>query len=170
MPHSGHVADGAGAGSSVPQMLNYQGRTAVGGANFTGTGQFKFALIDGGTPGSSPAHATAYATGMGQNYTIFGLFVSDPGSGYVNPPGVTLSPSASAHGSGATFTANVFNGHILSIDVNNGGSGYDDLIFTENLLIDPPPASTNFATYWSNDGSSANGGLLRFSAFAAIGS
>ena len=33
----------------VPQLLNYQGRIAVNGTNFTGTGQFKFALVDGGT-------------------------------------------------------------------------------------------------------------------------
>jgi hypothetical protein len=32
----------------VPQLLNYQGRIAVNGTNFTGTGQFKFALVDGG--------------------------------------------------------------------------------------------------------------------------
>ena len=35
--------------AQVPQLLNYQGRIAVNGTNFTGTGQFKFALVDGGT-------------------------------------------------------------------------------------------------------------------------
>ncbi|MBS0658268.1 MAG: tail fiber domain-containing protein [Verrucomicrobia bacterium] len=33
--------------AEVPPILNYQGRVAVGGANFEGTGQFKFALVDG---------------------------------------------------------------------------------------------------------------------------
>ncbi len=33
--------------SQVPQLINYQGRVAVGGTNFNGTGQFKFALVDG---------------------------------------------------------------------------------------------------------------------------
>lgn len=30
----------------VPQFLNYQGRVTVGGTNFTGTGQFRFALVN----------------------------------------------------------------------------------------------------------------------------
>lgn len=39
----------AGALSAqVPPILNYQGRVAVGGVNFEGTGQFKFALVDAG--------------------------------------------------------------------------------------------------------------------------
>ncbi len=33
--------------SQVPQLLNYQGRVAVIGTNFNGTGQFKFALVNG---------------------------------------------------------------------------------------------------------------------------
>ncbi len=32
--------------SQVPSTLNYQGRMAVGGVNFTGTGLFKFALVN----------------------------------------------------------------------------------------------------------------------------
>lgn len=32
--------------AQVPHMLDYQGRVAVNGANFDGTGQFKFALVD----------------------------------------------------------------------------------------------------------------------------
>src|ERR1700736_5199586 len=30
----------------VPQMINYQGRVVVGSTNFSGTGQFKFALVN----------------------------------------------------------------------------------------------------------------------------
>ncbi len=33
--------------SQVPQLINYQGRVVVNGANFAGTGQFRFALVDG---------------------------------------------------------------------------------------------------------------------------
>jgi len=36
--------------AQVPQLINYQGRVAVGGTNFTGTGQFKFTLVNGTTP------------------------------------------------------------------------------------------------------------------------
>jgi hypothetical protein len=33
--------------AQIPQLLNYQGRVAVSGTNFNGTGQFKFALVSG---------------------------------------------------------------------------------------------------------------------------
>ena len=35
--------------AQVPGILNYQGRVVVGNTNFNGTGQFKFALVDGRT-------------------------------------------------------------------------------------------------------------------------
>jgi N-acetylneuraminic acid mutarotase len=38
---------GGSARAEVPQLINYQGRVTVEGVNFTGTGQFKFALVDG---------------------------------------------------------------------------------------------------------------------------
>src|SRR5688572_29672946 len=31
--------------AQVPSLINYQGRIAVGGTNYDGTGQFKFALV-----------------------------------------------------------------------------------------------------------------------------
>src|SRR5687767_15190983 len=34
------------ARAQVPQLINYQGRVAVGTVNFDGSGQFKFALVD----------------------------------------------------------------------------------------------------------------------------
>lgn len=36
------------ATAQVPQRLSYQGRISVSGTNFTGAGQFKFALVDQG--------------------------------------------------------------------------------------------------------------------------
>jgi alpha-tubulin suppressor-like RCC1 family protein len=35
------------SGAAVPQVLNHQGRIAVAGVNFNGSGQFKFALVNG---------------------------------------------------------------------------------------------------------------------------
>lgn len=35
-----------GLRAEVPSVLSYQGRVSVGGVNFTGAGQFKFALVD----------------------------------------------------------------------------------------------------------------------------
>ncbi len=34
------------ASAAVPQVLNHQGRVSVGGENFHGDGQFKFALVN----------------------------------------------------------------------------------------------------------------------------
>ena len=36
--------------AQVPQLINYQGRVVVGGTNFNGAGQFKFALVQGAGP------------------------------------------------------------------------------------------------------------------------
>ncbi len=45
--------------AQVPQALNYQGRVAVNGAAFTGTGQFRFALVDGAGAVVWSSHASA---------------------------------------------------------------------------------------------------------------
>jgi hypothetical protein len=44
------------AGAQVTGILNYQGRVSVKSVNFTGTGRFKFVLVDGTTlsPGQTP--------------------------------------------------------------------------------------------------------------------
>ncbi len=67
--------------AQVPQLLNYQGRVKVSGADFTGTGQFKFALVNAagtqtfwsndGTSvsGSQPAAAVPVAV-QGGLYTV----------------------------------------------------------------------------------------------------
>ncbi len=47
------------AHAEVPQLINYQGRIAVGGTNFTGTGQFQFALVNNG------ASQTYWSNGVG---------------------------------------------------------------------------------------------------------
>jgi len=36
----------AGSASAVPQFINYQGRVVVDGTNYTGTGEFRFTLLD----------------------------------------------------------------------------------------------------------------------------
>ncbi len=63
--------------AQVPQILNYQGRVVVDGTNFTGLGEFKFALVDSagsttfwsndGTSlgGSEPAKAVPVAVAKG---------------------------------------------------------------------------------------------------------
>ena len=41
------------ANAQVPQVINYQGRVAVSGTNFSGSGQFKFALVSGTSAATS---------------------------------------------------------------------------------------------------------------------
>ena len=66
--------------AQVPGLLNYQGRVAVEGTNFTGTGQFKFALVNGAKllagGGSGPLYAS---TDSGMTWTALS---GSPGSGW----------------------------------------------------------------------------------------
>ena len=134
--------------ADVPHLLNYQGRVAVGGTNFDGTGQFKFALVNGGS--STTAQATASAN------VVFGFLVNITvtagGAGYSAPPAVTITDST---GSGASALAHIAGGQVTSITVLDAGSGYS----TQPVVtIAPPPGGLAYSTYWSNDGTSSAGG------------
>ena len=70
--------------AQVPQFLNHQGRVAVNGVNFDGTGQFKFALVDAAgtttywsndgtsTAGSQPTGAVTIAVSKGLYSVLLG--------------------------------------------------------------------------------------------------
>ena len=75
--------------AQTSQVLNYQGRIAVNGTNFTGTGQFKFALVSANTNVSAPATASGTAF---YGYLVH-LSVNNGGYGYITPPAVTISDS-----------------------------------------------------------------------------
>lgn len=132
---------------TVPPLVNYQGRVAVGGINFDGSGQFKFALVDGGTNTSVQAAATANLSGA----FVTSVNVTSQGVGYTSAPAVSFSGGG---GSGAAATANVSSGKVISITVNNAGSGYTS---APTVIIVPPPANVVYITYWSNDGTSTAG-------------
>ena len=131
----------------------YSGRVAVNNTNFTGTGQFKFAIVDNGTVTNPPtrrATVTANLTGA----FVTGYTVNDGGAGYTTNPPVTLTGGG---GSGATATATVSNGQVVSLAAVAAGSGYSS---APSVLIENPPLaipSTSYVTYWSQDGSSSNG-------------
>jgi len=133
--------------AQVPQMLNYQGRVASGDppVNFDGTGQFKFALVDGGT--NTASQATGKATLSGQFVTD--AFVTNGGSGYTSVPSVTLSGGG---GSGAEAIATVTDGVVTDITMTNAGSNYTS---PPAINIAPPPPSIEYQTYWSNDGTAS---------------
>lgn len=137
------------AQSSVPNILTYQGRVTVGGQPFSGTGQFKFALVSGGTNSSRTATAEAHYPGG----VFLDLNIIDGGAGYTIPPTVTFVP-INPGGSGGTATATVTGGAVTAITINNFGT-YSGLV---NLLMSPPPVSLGYATYWSHDNTSTGGG------------
>jgi len=68
-----------------------------------------------GAGAGATATATLSGTGVGS------IAVSAGGSGYINPPGVTIT---SATGTGATATASVSGGVVTGINVTNAGTGY----------------------------------------------
>src|SRR2546428_13417792 len=73
------------AQAQVPQMINHQGSVKVNGANFNGTGYFRFALVDGagslaywsndgsGASGSQPSAAIALPVANG----LYSAFLGD---------------------------------------------------------------------------------------------
>ncbi len=127
-------------------IFTYQGRVTDNGTNFTGFGQFKFALVTG-TNFNRQATATANLT----SGFVTSITVVNGGNGYTTAPIVTITGGG---GSGATATASVSGGAVTSISVNNAGSGYTN---APTVLIAPPPPSITYTTYWSNDGTSTNG-------------
>src|ERR1043165_3298713 len=76
--------------AQVPQIMNYQGRvTVVGSGDFTGAGQLKFALVDGGHNTNGQAAATAIV----DHGFIVAVNLVSGGSGYTTPPTVTVTDS-----------------------------------------------------------------------------
>ena len=143
------LVSGASSGlAQVPGTMSYQGRVQVSGNPFTGTGQFKFALVDVGSNTVRQATATASVTGG----FLTAINVVNGGSGYATPPAVSIADST---GSGAVAVAQVAGGSVVSITVQNAGSGYSA---GPVVNVAPPPPNLAFRTFWSNDGTSAAGG------------
>jgi hypothetical protein len=99
--------------SQVPQLLNYQGRVTVGGTNFTGTGLFKFALVN--------------ATGTTNYWSHDGTTTGVPGTALVLS--VTNGLYAVLLGEITPITPTVFNNTDVRVRVwfNDGVSGFQQL-------------------------------------------
>jgi len=132
--------------SAQNTVVTYQGRVQSGGNDFTGSGQFKFALVTGINSATS---ATATANLSGQFVTSY--TVTFGGSGYVIAPAVTLTGGG---GSGATATAVISGGAVTAVNPVLAGSGYTS---PPTVTIAAPPESLSFTTHWSNDGTSGAG-------------
>lgn len=125
-------------------VMTYQGRVQSGGANFTGMGHFKFALVTGT---NIFRQATASANVLGSQ--VDSITLIDGGAGYVDVPTVVIDGT----GAGAWATAIISGGEVVSITVNNGGLGYGALGSHTDVFIADPPTTT----FWSNDGSGMDG-------------
>lgn len=126
--------------AAVPALLNYQGRVVVNGTNYDGTGQFQFALVNTGTNASRQATGTAILTGI----FVTSVNITDGGAGYTSAPTVGFSGGG---GSNAAANAEISGGAVTNIVMTSAGTGY---VSPPSVLIAPPPATTNFTTYWSN--------------------
>jgi hypothetical protein len=126
-------------------VFTYQGQVQAGGTNFTGTGQFQFALVTS-TNLSSQATATAVMGGTAPYEFVENLTLVTGGSGYVTTPAVTISGGG---GSGATAQATMAGGVVTGVSIMSPGSGYSS---TPTVTLAPPPANIFYTTYWSNDG------------------
>jgi hypothetical protein len=131
-------------------VFTYQGRVTDNGTNFTGTGQFEFALVTS-TNTSTRATATAIMGGIMPHEFVIGFNLAFGGSGYVTPPGVTITGGG---GSGASAQATISGGAVNGISIINPGSSYTG---APTVMIDPPPPNIVYVTYWSNDGTSSAG-------------
>ena len=127
-------------------LITYQGLVMDNGTNFSGTGQFQFALLAGV---NLNLEATATANLSGQFVTSYAIISG--GRGYVYAPTVTILGGG---GSGATATAAITGGVVTSISPVNAGTGY---ISAPTVSVSPPPANTTYTSVWSNDGTSSNG-------------
>jgi len=115
--------------------------------NFDGTGEFRFALVNGGI------NSSQQATGTAARFLdfIFSVSVTNGGSGYASAPTVSISGGG---GAGAEAIAIISGDAVTSIAVIKSGSGYTS---APTVTITSPPETVTFASYWSNDGTSADG-------------
>jgi hypothetical protein len=130
--------------------FTYQGRLLDNGTNFTGTGQFEFAVV---TSTNANHQATATADAPSGGY-IIGYNVVSGGSGYTNAPVVTVSGGI---GAGAAAIAHVSGGVVTSITVYNGNFGNGNYTSAPMVTVAPPPPNFSYTTFWSNDGTSITG-------------
>ena len=120
----------------VPHIITFTGfLEPEEGEPFSGTGLFKFAIVDGITQPTATPHFV-------NNGPITGAVVTEGGSGYMAPPAVTVSDPT---GSGADLSAVLAGGIVVNIVVNNGGANYTD----PTIHIAPPSENSS---WWSNDG------------------
>jgi cytoskeletal protein CcmA (bactofilin family) len=125
--------------AEVPLTIAHQGRIAVSGANYTGTGLFKFRLYSAAAA-LNPAQLEVTLSGG----AVSSISVTHGGSGYAVPPVITIEAPGGS-GVTATATASVAAGRVTSITITKAGSGYTAQPQAEAAL---PPVP--FTSVWAN--------------------
>jgi hypothetical protein len=125
------------ATADLPPTIAHQGRLVVDGANYTGTGSFKF-MIYRSADAREPAIAEATLTGG----SVTSITVLHGGLGYTSVPSVTIANPPL--GKTATATAVIAQGRVVGITVNDPGSGYGA---PPSVEVGLPPAPT---VVWAN--------------------
>ena len=124
--------------AQVPPFLNYQGRVAVNGVNFDGTGQFKFALINGAgttTYWSNSPDLPPIGGGPADGVPDFAVSLTVTKGLY----SVLLGDSTLANMNGIPFTIFANPDVRLRVWFNDGTNG------TQLITPDQPIASAGYA-------------------------
>ena len=172
-----HFTLAASLDAQVPQMINYQGRVVVGGTNFTGTGQFKFALVDGAAT-TFWSNGTA-AVSLTVTNGLYSVLLGDAG---MNPVPYTVFTNGDVrlrvwfddgvHGS-QLFSpdqriASVGYAHVAAMVM--GGSGYSgssvpnmQLFVSDGIFTNPVGVTRIMVEIWGGGGGGGSGGGLIFS-------
>jgi hypothetical protein len=119
------------AHAQVPGILNYQGRVVDAGTNFTGTGQFEFALVN---PGGTTNYWSNDGTAIGQPSAAVSLTVTK-GLYSVLLGQTTISNMTVAIPAAVFANSNV----LLRVWFNDGVSGF------QQLSPDQPIAAAGYA-------------------------
>jgi hypothetical protein len=98
-----------------------------------GDGTYSWDVVNGNPGGVATATATVV------NGFVIGVTVGNGGSGYTNPPLVTIS----GNGTGATASAVVSNGVVTAINIENTGSGYTSA--TISIANPPTPFMVDYS-------------------------
>jgi hypothetical protein len=131
-------------------IVTYQGRITDNGTNFTGTGQFEFALVTS-TNISSQAIVTAVMANSPPNEYVSGFNIVAHGSGYSSPPTVTFTGGG---GTGASATSSIFLGMVNGMNLVSPGSSYSS---APTVTLSAPGPDIIYTGYWGNDGSGGGG-------------
>jgi len=141
------VLAGVNQGVAQSTAFTYQGQITDNGTNFTGMGQFEFALQVVTNTSSQAIVGIQSLSGLASG-SVDSCVVYYGGYGYTTPPVVTFSGG----NPDATGTAVVNNGVVTGINITSGGYySYEAFV-----SVAPPPENNINFTIWNSDGTTGS--------------